>query len=63
MIDSAVLNASVNELHQMLTNRVVSSEELTRAFLARIERLNPQLNAVVTVCEELAIADAMRASR
>lgn len=63
MVDSAVLNASVNELHQMLTNRVVSSEELTRAFLARIERLNSQLNAVVTVCEELAIDDARRADQ
>ncbi len=63
MVDSAVLNASVNELHQMLTNRVVSSEELTRAFLARIERLNSQLNAVVTVCEERAIDDARRADQ
>ena len=63
MVDSAVLNASVDELHQMLTNRVVSSEELTRAFLARIERLNSQLNAVVTVCEELAIDDARRADQ
>ena len=63
MVDSAVLNASVDELHQMLTNRVVSSEELTRAFLARIERLNSQLNAVVTVCEERAIDDARRADQ
>lgn len=63
MFDSAVLNASVDELHQMLTNRVVSSEELTRAFLARIERLNSQLNAVVTVCEERAIDDARRADQ
>ncbi len=63
MVDSALLNASVAELHQMLTSRAVSSEELTMAFLERIQRLNPQLNAVLTVCEELAIADARRADQ
>jgi amidase len=37
----------------------VSSEELTRAYLERIVRFNPELNAVVTVDEE----GALRAAR
>ena len=36
----------------------LSSVELTRHFLARIERLNPGLNAVITVTAQQALADA-----
>ena len=36
----------------------VSSRELTRALLDRIERLNPKINAYVTVLPERAMADA-----
>jgi aspartyl-tRNA(Asn)/glutamyl-tRNA(Gln) amidotransferase subunit A len=39
----------------------VSPVELTQACLARIERLNPMLNAFITVAAEQAMADAMRA--
>lgn len=41
----------------------VSSVELTLGCLARIEKLNPQLNAFITVTPELAIEDARRADR
>ena len=61
MIDSALLNASVSELHQLLTTRQVSSAELTKGYLERIDLLNGTLNAVVTVCAEQAIEDASRA--
>ena len=61
MGDSAPLNASVSDLHQLLKDRAISSEELTSAFLKRIDQFNGQLNAVVTVCPEQAIADARRA--
>ncbi len=61
MRDSAPLNASVSDLHQLLKDRAISSEELTSAFLQRIDQRNGQLNAVVTVCPEQAIADAQRA--
>ena len=61
MIDSALLNASVSELHQLLTTRQVSSAELTKGYLERIDLLNGKLNAVVTVCAEQAIEDASRA--
>jgi aspartyl-tRNA(Asn)/glutamyl-tRNA(Gln) amidotransferase subunit A len=39
----------------------VSSVALTQACLARIERLNPKLNAFITVAAEQALADAQRA--
>ena len=39
-----------------------SATELTLAHLARIERLNPRLNAYLTVTAERALADARRAA-
>ena len=61
MTDTALLNASVCELRQHLRDRTVSSEELTRAYLNNIERHNPALNAVITVCSEHALESARRA--
>ena len=61
MTDSALLNASVSELRKLLRNKTVSSEELTRAYLSSIERHNPALNAVVTVCPDQALDGARQA--
>ena len=38
--------------------KAVSSRELTRVLLDRIDRLNPKINAYVTVLPEAALADA-----
>ncbi len=46
------------ELLRGLAARQHSSEELTRHFLARIERVNPDLNAFITVTGERALAAA-----
>jgi aspartyl-tRNA(Asn)/glutamyl-tRNA(Gln) amidotransferase subunit A len=46
-----------------LRARQVSSLELTLGCLARIEKLNPKLNAFITVTAELAIEQAKRADR
>src|SRR4029450_7091690 len=51
------------ELNEGLRARRFSSVELTRHFLSRIERLNPALNAVITVTAEQALAAAQRADR
>lgn len=51
------------ELATGLRARRFSSVELTRHFLERIERLNPELNAFVTVTGEQALAAAMRADQ
>jgi len=61
MTDSALLHSSVSELRKLLRNKTVSSEELTRAYLSSIERHNPALNAVVTVCPDQALDSARQA--
>jgi aspartyl-tRNA(Asn)/glutamyl-tRNA(Gln) amidotransferase subunit A len=45
----------------MLRRKAVSPVELVRAFLARIERLNPALNAFITVTAEQAFQQARQA--
>jgi len=49
------------ELNEGLRARRFSSVELARHFLARIERMNPTLNALITVTAEQAMAAAQRA--
>jgi amidase len=51
-IDAAA--ATVGELQQALTSGALTSAELTAFYLARIERLNPRLRAVVTVSDRAA---------
>jgi len=41
-----------------LQRRTISSEELTKLCLARINRLDPQLNSFITVTEDTALAQA-----
>lgn len=52
---------TILEAGKALRAREVSSRELTQTMLGRIERLNPQLNAFLTVTSERAMADAGRA--
>jgi len=56
-----MLHLSVSELSAELSRGAVSSVELTRACLERIERLNPVLNAFVTVCTASALEQAGQA--
>jgi aspartyl-tRNA(Asn)/glutamyl-tRNA(Gln) amidotransferase subunit A len=56
-------NLSLGELADRLAGRQISSVELTRHFLARIERLNPRLNALITLTAEEALASAAAADR
>ncbi len=44
-----MIHASLKQLSQALAAKQISSVELTQLFLDRIERLNPTLNAFVTV--------------
>src|ERR1700728_4475301 len=52
---------SISELGETLSSGQTSSVELTRHFLSRIERLNPALNALITVTAEQALAAAAAA--
>src|SRR5262245_505852 len=49
------------ELARLLHSRELSARELLDAFLNRIHRINPQLNAIVTLAEERATAEAAAA--
>ena len=55
--------APVTLLSQWLARRAISSVELTELYLARLKRFNGQLEAVVTLMEDHALAQARRADR
>jgi len=52
---------SLVEAAEQIRNRKLSAAELTRECLDRIERLNPVLNAFITVTPDLAMEQAERA--
>ena len=56
-------NLFIGELADLLARRQVSSVELTQHFLDRIARLNPQLNALITLTAERALGEAAVADR
>jgi aspartyl-tRNA(Asn)/glutamyl-tRNA(Gln) amidotransferase subunit A len=56
-----MINKSLKELAQALAAGQVSSVELSALFLDRIERLNPTLNAFVTVDRDKSLAMAREA--
>lgn len=61
---AAATNASdltaltITEAGRRIAARELTSVELTRAYLARIERLNPRINAYITVTGDQALAQA-----
>ena len=61
MQDADLFCTPVWQLRELLDTRRVSSTELTETFLRRIERLNPKLNAYLTVTGEEALAAAKAA--
>src|ERR1700729_973606 len=54
-------NLSIGELADRLIKRQISSKELTQHFLGRIGGLNPALNAMITLTQKRALADAAAA--
>jgi aspartyl-tRNA(Asn)/glutamyl-tRNA(Gln) amidotransferase subunit A len=61
--DSQLAFASIAEVGKLFRQRKLSPVELTRLMLDRIARLNPRLNAYLTVCEEAAVQAAAQAER
>ena len=51
----------VTSLAPLIQRRDVSATELTRMYLERLKRFGPKLNCVVTLTEELALAQAAQA--
>ena len=52
---------TLSEASELVRTRKISPKELTTACLERIQRLNPTVNAFITVTAEQATADAQRA--
>ncbi len=58
MTDSELVFKSGTELAALIGKRQVSPVEVVRAYLSRIEKLNPQVNAFITVTGEQALQRA-----
>jgi aspartyl-tRNA(Asn)/glutamyl-tRNA(Gln) amidotransferase subunit A len=54
---------TIVHLSRLIRRRALSPVDLTRALLARIDRLEPRLNAFITVTADLALAQARRAEK
>ncbi|MCR6650428.1 MAG: amidase [Cellvibrionaceae bacterium] len=53
-----LLGKSTLEIARLIANRDVTSLEVVQACLARIDAVNPKINAVVAICRERALAEA-----
>jgi aspartyl-tRNA(Asn)/glutamyl-tRNA(Gln) amidotransferase subunit A len=51
----------ISDLSELIRSRKVSPVEITRAILERIQKLNPMLNAYITVTSDLAMKSAEEA--
>jgi len=56
-------DTGARQLARMIRTRKVSATEVMRAFIARIERVNPALNAIVTFVPERALKEARALDR
>ncbi len=52
---------TIHEAHELLKNKKISSVELTKSYLERIEQVEPKVHALVTITGELALSQAQRA--
>jgi aspartyl-tRNA(Asn)/glutamyl-tRNA(Gln) amidotransferase subunit A len=56
-----MINASLKQLAAALASKQISSVELTQLFLDRIKRLNPDINAYITLDADRSLAQAATA--
>ncbi|MGA9988403.1 MAG: amidase, partial [Terriglobales bacterium] len=57
------MRPTIQQLSRQIRDRSVSPVELTRECLARIDQLNPALNAFITVTADSALDEARRAEQ
>ena len=55
--------APVTHLARWIEKRQLSSEQLTKIYLARLKRFDPNLRCVITLTDELALAQARKADQ
>ena len=58
---SEICGMSAVELTELLRKKQLSAREVMTAHLAQIERINPRVNAIVTLVADRAMADAAKA--
>ncbi|MFY9529914.1 MAG: amidase [Candidatus Acidiferrales bacterium] len=63
MLGEDILYLSVWELSRRIRTKQISPVELAESYLARSERLNPQLNAYATLTRDLALEQARAAEK
>ena len=61
MTRDELCDVSAIELAARLRRKDVSARDVMAAYLARIERVNPRVNAIITLVADRAMADAARA--
>jgi len=54
---------TIHEAHNLLKNKEISSQELTKSVLNRIESVEPRVGAYITFAGETALAQAERADK
>ena len=59
--DEAIAFAPVHHLSHWIETRKLTSTRLTNIYLARIERLNPKINCIITLTRDHALAQAKAA--
>ncbi len=52
---------TIHEAHGLLKTKQLSSVELTQSYLERVRRVEPEVHALVTVTDELALKQAQQA--
>jgi amidase len=62
-MDAELCFTGARRLAQMIRTRKVSASEVMRAFIAQIERVNPRVNAIVTLLPEQALKEAKKLER
>ena len=60
-LDTEFAFAPATELRDLIADKQISSRELTELYLSRIEALDPQLNAFITVTDDIALEHAAKA--
>ena len=62
MADETLCNLTAVELRKLLVDADVSAREVLDAHLSRIDRVNPLVNALVTIVPEIAAERALELS-
>jgi Asp-tRNA(Asn)/Glu-tRNA(Gln) amidotransferase A subunit family amidase len=61
--DEDIAFAPVNHLSRWIKDKQISSERLTKIYLTRLKKFDPELKCVITLCEDHAVAQARAADR